>query len=375
MASPTKKMMSKVGGKGQAATPPDFKKMKVADINGYLEDNPDLNTAEFQDLGLKDKRAAVADHWAAKHGSADAGDDVENAAQEDGPEEDKPKAATKGKGKATSVTKPKEGEVLGPDLLVKISQEVESIKTADKALTYFNTAQDDAKLGWFRVGAALSVIQENGWFGESDSFREFVAANTDMRYRHAAYYVSTYRRIVETNIPWEKIKHLGYTKVMRLAAILDEDNWEGWVKYAEAHTVREIMRAVDDAQKDPDAETTETKKNTVSKTFQLHPDQHETVTKALETAMSMSGTDSASAALEYALLEWMGTGGGTKKGKAAETPSGPPTVAHLKAQFKTLVEASPDDVEAQIDPVLEAFAATWPSVNVTVGLDEEGEAE
>lgn len=101
-----------------------------------------------------------------------------------------------------------------------------------------------AERAYFELGSVLSVIQAQGWYQPYANFREFVEGEYGINYRKAMYLISIYNNIIESKVPYEKVKHLGWTKLKEIASILTVDNLDKWVKLAEKHTALQLADLV-----------------------------------------------------------------------------------------------------------------------------------
>ena len=57
--------------------------------------------------------------------------------------------------------------------------------------------------------------------------------STGSQGRKARYLISIYDNLVTKMIPWEKVSHLGWTKLKDLAPVLTPENVDEWVAKAE----------------------------------------------------------------------------------------------------------------------------------------------
>jgi hypothetical protein len=76
------------------------------------------------------------------------------------------------------------------------------------------------------------------------NFREFVEKKHGIHYRKALYWIEIYKRLVEAEVPWEKVKNIGWTKLKDLAPVLTKENVDSWVKVAEEQTALQLVETV-----------------------------------------------------------------------------------------------------------------------------------
>lgn len=253
---------------------------------------------------------------------------------------------------ATQIPIEKETVVEGVDIIVQTAKEISNLDR-ETAIEIVPSLIDSVDFSYFKLGGVLSAIQDNEWWkGENDSFKGFIQDNFGLHYRKAMYLINIYDKLVEANIPWAKVSGIGWTKLKELADILTPENVDEWVAKANSMTTLNLQAAVKaaksgelgtDGTTDPDSSGVSTV------TFKVHPDQKESINKAVEQAMEEAATEFKGVALEAICLNYL-AGGSTKK---APTPS------------LTSIMEKMDALD-----VLEAFEVVFPNVNITVELEE-----
>lgn len=253
---------------------------------------------------------------------------------------------------ATQIPIEKETVVEGVDIIVQTAKEISNLDR-ETAIEIVPSLIDSVDFSYFKLGGVLSAIQDNEWWkGENDSFKGFIQDNFGLHYRKAMYLINIYDKLVEANIPWAKVSGIGWTKLKELADILTPENVDEWVAKANSMTTLNLQAAVKAAKSgelgtegttDPDSSGVSTV------TFKVHPDQKESINKAVEQAMEEAATEFKGVALEAICLNYL-AGGSTKK---APTPS------------LTSIMEKMDALD-----VLEAFEVVFPNVNITVELEE-----
>jgi hypothetical protein len=259
----------------------------------------------------------------------------------------KAKAGKKAKaGTALSTDVAKHGEVIveGDDVISDISNLVENLNEAD-ARAMVGALQEGAEFTFVRMGAVLSVIQAKSWFEPHASFKDYVEAEHGIAYRRAMYWIGIYNGLVESEVPWKKVAHLGWSKLAKIVPILTKANVETWVKRSEANTVLQLEEMVKAEQSKlklgTSAEGGEPKTVTTM-TFKVHNDQKVTVEAALKKAKEVSGTDIGTVALEFICLDYLG-------GNAKSQP--------LSDTLK----------DVGIEKAVEAFNAAFPDSQLSMG--------
>lgn len=117
------------------------------------------------------------------------------------------------------------------NLIADIAAEVESM-TKTKALNTAERLAEDIDTNYFRLGGVLKLISENSWFEGFADFDTYVSEKFGFEWRKARYLIAIYTDLVTKQIPWEKVAHLGWTKLTILAPILTLDNVDDWVAKA-----------------------------------------------------------------------------------------------------------------------------------------------
>ena len=119
--------------------------------------------------------------------------------------------------------------------------------------------------------------------------------------------MSTYDNLVTKQIPWDKVSHLGWTKLKDLAPILTPENVDDWVAKAEKCTVVELQALIKAGQPGEGGEkTAKTTDDVVKMTFKFKPDQADIVQQALAKAKGELHTEYDTVALENIAAGYVG---------------------------------------------------------------------
>jgi hypothetical protein len=218
-----------------------------------------------------------------------------------------PAGPAKKKGKAVDKA-PKTGEIVTPgdDPLFELVHEIENIKEQE-ARALVGKLAEQSEITFFRLGGVLSVIQANSWFSPYASFKDYVEKEHGLHYRKASYWVSIYNGLVESKVPWEKVKHLGWTKLKELVPVLTASNVDEWVAIAEKSNTISLIDAVKASVKKDAPKAIEDQSSTTvtTKTFKIHDDQKATIEAAIAKAKQQSGTTYDTVALEYICSDFL----------------------------------------------------------------------
>ena len=240
------------------------------------------------------------------------------------------------------------------DVINELSTEIENI-TKEAAFALVPELIDSVGFSYFKLGGVLSVIQENQWWqDDAESFREFIEEEFGMHYRKAMYLINIYDSLVEADIPWDKVSGLGWTKLRDMADILTNENVDEWVERANNLTsvnLQEAIKAFKSGTLSTDGTTDPDSSGISTITYQVHPDQKETIKQAIDLAMEEADTEFKSVALEAICMSYLAGG---KPGKKKAKPLS--------------LQGTMEKYEAM--EVLDAFEAIWPDINITAEMEE-----
>lgn len=238
---------------------------------------------------------------------------------------------------------------------------------------------ENQSLDQFKMGGILSKMLSEKWHGEHPNFRSMVEAEFGVKYRTAMMWISMYNNLVESKVPYSKVKRLGWTKIAYLSAILTVENVDEVLSQVDGMTALQVQAFVDEYSKSGDAKKAaenEDVNQLKSKTFKLFPGQKESVDLAIEKARTSANTDSDSAALEFICVDFLSGNVSSKK----TTPKPAPkeelgeqvAIPTSSADFIPLFEHIRDNdetIEEAITVILEAFQEVFPSVTLNVTID------
>jgi hypothetical protein len=289
-----------------------------------------------------------------------AADPPKEAAPAEQPAEEPKKGKLK-KAKGTEIAlAPKEGEIIEPDLIKDIVHEVENMekKTALELVVELN---EQADISFFRLGGILSLVSANGWWQNEEkqykTFREYIEKEHGLEYRKATYWIAIYNALAKSDVPWKKVKEVGWTKLKEIAKVLTVENVDEWVdkaKQVNTLTLQDMVKKETSGSDDAGAPA-ETEKVT-TKTFKVHSGQKEVIETAIKKAKEASGTEVDTVALEFICQDYLG---GSGAADASKTPA-----QKLAQQLKGM------DIEVVMHIVDESF----PDFDFTVDKKEEAAA-
>lgn len=239
------------------------------------------------------------------------------------------------------------------DIIVQTAKEINNLDR-ETALEIVPSLIDSVDFSYFKLGGVLSAIQDNEWWKVEDcnSFKDFIQDSFGLHYRKAMYLINIYDKLVEADIPWAKVSGIGWTKLKELADILTTENVDEWVAKAHSMTTLNLQAAVKAAKAGAlgvEGTTAPDSTGVSTVTFKVHPDQKESINKAIEQAMEEASTEFKGVALEAICLNYL-SGGSTKK-----TPT--PSLTAIMEKMEVL-------------EVLEAFEVVFPNINITVEMED-----
>jgi hypothetical protein len=196
------------------------------------------------------------------------------------------------------------------DVIVSTAHTMENL-TKEKAYALAQQLAENVEFTFFQLGGVLSVIQSHGWYHDEgyETFRDFVEAEYGLQYRKAVYLIAIYNGLVESGVPWEKVKHLGWTKLKELAHILTPTNVDEWMGKVDGLTVLQLQQLLKSSGS-PDVEAGVEPQQEANKittlTIKVHSDQKEVIREAIEKAKTESATEYDSVALENICMQYLG---------------------------------------------------------------------
>ncbi len=236
------------------------------------------------------------------------------------------------------------------NLIHDVAVEIEHL-TKTKALNQADKLAEDIEANYFKLGGVLKLILSQQWYEGFPSFDAFVLEKFGFQVRKAHYLISIYTHLVDKQIPWEKVSHLGWTKLKDLAPILTLENLDDWITKASNPTTVVELQAMIKAQSENGNATTESTKTTsdsVTIKFKLHNEQAEQVNTALAKAKGELATDFDNVALAGICTGYLANASGVSAQDAGEVD--------MKALF----------LSAGYEKVLEAFDAAFPLIDMTI---------
>jgi hypothetical protein len=186
------------------------------------------------------------------------------------------------------------------DLVCKI----ENLKEAE-ARGRVGELEDASHKTYFELGGVLSRIK-NGWFAPHASFDDWVAHETTVRHAKARYLIQIYEAAADCDIAWAKVKDIGWTKMCRIASVLNKENADYWIGKASTLSKGELVKFLREHKAKPEVAEGEQPEVAKSKIFKLYPGQAEVVSLAIEKVKKDTGQDHDNMALENICHDFLG---------------------------------------------------------------------
>ncbi len=233
------------------------------------------------------------------------------------------------------------------DAFVLLVQEISAL-SADEVIAEVPKLLDAANENYFRLGGFLWAISAHKYYKlvGFETFNEFVES-LGLKRSKAYYWMQIYDKLIESSVPWAKVKDVGWTKLRELASILTLENADDWVERALNSTVRQLQEAIAKAKSGslPTSGITPTddaQSNVTTFTVKVHPDQKQSIKEAVAKARAEANTDYDGVALEAIAMNYLAGGNVTKP-------------VSLKA---VLEKHSPEEVLVALETVFTDFIIT-----------------
>lgn len=191
------------------------------------------------------------------------------------------------------------------DLFLDVAHEVESLSKT-QALNQAQKLAETVETSYLKLGGILKLIFDNQWFEGFENFDKFVFETYGFRGRKARYLMDIYTHLVNKQIPWDKVHHLGWTKLKELAPSLTLENLDEMVAKAENLTVAELQILLKPTAEGEGEKTQKTTSDLVKVTFKFKTDQSEIVNQALAKAKGELNTNFDEVAIENICASYVG---------------------------------------------------------------------
>lgn len=197
---------------------------------------------------------------------------------------------------------------------------------AKASTSALRAVEEDIEFHHMRIGALLSHVQSAQHYVTMgyDNMREYLAGETSIEYRKGMYLIQNVRVVQEIGltdsdlkgVSWSALRHIQPVLAPKGGKVLDRKAAKKWLDAARSMTQIKLKEAVA-AQKQKDSGALPAPKDgepdavpapqVSSKSFNLAPDQAETLEQALQKAKVEGNTDSQAAALDVLASAYLGS--------------------------------------------------------------------
>ncbi len=132
----------------------------------------------------------------------------------------------------------------GKNLIFEVACVVENLD-AETALKKAIDCSDLRGFVVFYMGGILNIIRQQKYYQSQGykSFKEYLGS-IGLNRSTANDWMAVYVNLVESDVPWESIGHIGWTKIRLFARCLTKDNWQQWIEIAEGRSATELRKYV-----------------------------------------------------------------------------------------------------------------------------------
>ncbi|MEH6467443.1 MAG: hypothetical protein V7722_07405 [Porticoccus sp.] len=129
----------------------------------------------------------------------------------------------------------------GENLIKDVGYVIENLD-AKSALSAAAKLSNARGLGVFCMGGILTIIREQRCYEELgyESFKQFVEKDLGLARSTANDWIAIYINLVNSEVPWDEISHLGWTKIRLFARYLTKENWKQWIEIAEQNNAMQL---------------------------------------------------------------------------------------------------------------------------------------
>jgi hypothetical protein len=199
-----------------------------------------------------------------------------------------------------------DAEASGTDIIVDLVHEIDSL-TKDDARARLLELEEHQDKTFFEIGGVLSAIQKHKWFEPFGSLDEWVEKHTTIKRSRARAWIQIYDAIVKSGVTWAKVKHLGWTKLNAIAAVLDGESVDHWIETASTQNRTEIKKLMQEHLAGSGGQKRDESSPEPVKPFKflLRDEQVKAVQAAIDRAKEIAGVPHDSAALEVICRGYM----------------------------------------------------------------------
>lgn len=218
------------------------------------------------------------------------------------------KATTASKKKPTAAAQTKAVKnllAIGGDVFATVSESVENLTSA-KANEVMPQLLSNIDNTHFAVGGIMARINEESWWKDYgfESFKEYVEEECGQSYRTTMYWVQIYNDLLKSEIAFESVEDIGWSKLKEISGMLTPENADEWLQRAREMSLKQLIEYVkamksggSSSEEGEGVNTNQSDVKTVS--FKLHDDQKTSVEAAVQSCMENLGTEYPAVAITH----------------------------------------------------------------------------
>jgi len=144
--------------------------------------------------------------------------------------------------KAASNANVLQGEVISPnDFFLEIEEQIDSFEDIDTLVSVFH---ENIERNELKLGLVLARIPAKKGYGEWGNFEDYVEEKHGIPSGRAKRLVKCYHNLPASKVRWDKVKHIGLTKLWLILPVLTADNADYWIAVAERLTPRQLFELI-----------------------------------------------------------------------------------------------------------------------------------
>lgn len=237
----------------------------------------------------------------------------------------------------------------------------------------------------FKLGGVLAIIYDKKFYEGYgfETFAKFVEDEHGMKYRKAMYLINIYTKLVEANIEWATVKHLGWTKLRVIADHLTHENASEWITRSEGMTVAQLEDYIRSMNAGGTSEEADDAAKTTTMTFKVHADQKDDIRASVDKAKAEFGTEFDNIALHHMAMAYISGNLGKTSVKVDDVVKKAGVKGIQASVSKVFGVALTENGEApvveslaeqvakmELVPLLELVEAAFPEAEISVTIPE-----
>ena len=131
------------------------------------------------------------------------------------------------------------------DLILATRHEVEKLNKEQVCENAKKSVEASSFMNFY-LGCLLWKLRTNAWHEKDGyaSFSDYVRTELEISPSKANYLRRNYEALAKSGLSWKEVEHLGWTKLSRIARLLNNKNAKEWIAIAETCTVLELEKRI-----------------------------------------------------------------------------------------------------------------------------------